>query len=402
LVHSVPLFIKQFFGIAEDMITHKNVYLAMTDPTTCILYDFFVIVSLSILFFLSKKVSKKQSIRNQGYLTILKGKGFSGRWSFLFRILLLFLMFLPCVAVLFSPQPSVYLEFAYFYSNRTIASQEALSYHSIMLYVLYLSIFATMLYYFISKNKHNYNCYLAIFFITWINGKRTLMLFCLVGILAVDLLKGKFSTQRKKQIIKLVCFALVILLYFLLYNRITEKGSNRSFYYLYSTYFSRMCITQTAIYDRLYSTQMLEYPGQTVIRNLLVWVPREIWPSKPILYTKYFTKYADSLSHYASYNLMVDMWSEFISNFGMLGPLLSGGALFIVAKQCEKTKSRLVYLVGVCFAVLYSVYGFENIVMILFFAWLGLIFLSKVGKVIFRDQARKFQSSAANKHQEEI
>lgn len=369
-LHILPL-MYQLNGGIPDTLAHVNVGYAMEDKLTDIIYGIICMGVIILLYILSKRIKAS----NMG--TILS----KSHVSSLLRFVMMIFMFAPLIAVFFAPNPSIYGSFSYFYTHNFNDADSTYIYHGAIIgHCMYLSLLGLCYnYYTRTSNKLNILFYLLIIMDTWIDGKRTLLLFMLVGILAVDLIKGNYSNPKlqKHQIVKTIAFVIVIFTYFLFYSEKTGKGTSVEFYYLYSFYFSRMSILKTAIYDQLYTHSILDYPLQTILFNIFIWIPRAIWSGKPVMYCIYFTMYADGASSQLPYNLQVNMWSEFVSNMWFLGPLV--GVLFIywMTKVSIKTKSSFVYLCGTAFCVLYCMYGFEHMISAMFYLWLVLVIYYK-------------------------
>lgn len=366
MVQVIPLIVQIFSGV-PDVLHHVNVGYAMNDSLTNFVYGLIVIAVSVIMSRLSSKLKPK----------ILPSVSFRKTAGTL-NVVLTIAMFSPLIAVAFSPEPSIYLKFSYFYTQSfDVYSYLFLFHRNVVTSFVLLSVVALIFKYFRKKsNDSQWIYYLAIFISTWVDGKRTIFLFMLIGILAVDLIKGNYSNKflQKKQILKTVVFASLVFIYFFAYNEETGKGQDSEFYFLYTFYFSRMSIVKTAIFDQLHTNILLEYPCQTIIFNTFLWIPRAIWPNKPVMYCIYFTSYADGVSSQLDYNLQVNAWSEFVSNFGIiLGPVIVCLFFYFVAKVSINTKSNAIYLLCTAFCVLYSVYGFEHIISYIFFLWLALV-----------------------------
>ncbi len=373
-LHVVPLIVQLNEGV-PDTLSHKNVQLAMDDKTTDVIYGLSVWFVIWLLRRLSKKLLKykiETSPATRGYIQQLLG-----------YIMFIF-MLAPLIAVIFAPSPQIYLNFSYFYTHSYSEFSDITIYHrSAVAYSMYLSLLGVCFKYYTRKDDRlNYMYYMVIIMDTWIDGKRTILLFLMIGILASDLIKGNYSNEltKKKQLFKTLLFLSIIFLYFNIYNDRTGKGTDANFYYLYTFYFSRMSIVKTAIYDQLYTNNILEYPLQTIIFNLFVWIPRAVWPDKPLMYCIYFTSYADATTSLLPFNLQVNVWSEFVSNMGLFGFVVAVLFYYYIAKKSLQSNSSFIYLLGTIFTILYCMYGFEHIVMTIFYFWLVLIAKQKIGK----------------------
>lgn len=391
IVQVVPLILKLFWG-NPDTGSHVIMEKAMSDLWTCFIYDIFVIMTMVLLGYAGKKLHIKNDKSLSNLSLYINGKiskvypfSRSSKAQQIILVTLSIMMFLPpIVAVITAPNPAVYMRFSYFYTHDY--RPEEIKYHnSIMDIALWISALALLMKYYLKNTRNNLSYYIAAICITWINGKRTLTLFILAGILAIDLIKGEFHRKKVRQLAKAFIFVAAILIYFIIYKRITGKDSESSFYELYNVYFGRMSIVETSIYNKLYSNTLLDYPGQSLLFNALAWIPRQIWPGKPVMYCIYHTSYSDgySSSTRLNYNLQVNVWSEWISNLGILiGCVLAVAFLYFIVKKSIKSGSMLSYMVGTIFCVLYCAYGFEGLVMQIFYLWAACIVITSLHKKI--------------------
>lgn len=160
--------------------------------------------------------------------------------------------------------------------------------------------------------------------------------------------------------------------YYLFYNDKTGKSNFADDYLLYATYFSRMSNVKVSIYDLLNQGKMLQYPCQTLLYNLLFFIPRVLWEGKPYPYYKYFTSYVYyGVSNKVVPNMQfqVNIWSEFISNMGIFGYVAALYLVIWIVKKSEKSSNSIIMLSGTVFAFLYMMYGFEHIIQITYVVW---------------------------------
>ncbi len=353
----------------------RYMYLAMTDFWTGCIYDLITTITIVIMFVVCRRIQKTD-----------KGKNIEKIKSFinypLVKIIVFGGMFVPLIAaVAFAPDPKVYFTYSYFYTNIYNKMGVEFLYHAnVVNRLCFIAVLFIVIQYFsrserkIADNISNIDVLLAIILCTWINGKRAILIFILFGILAVDFLD---STNNYKRILKKAAFLVVISLsYFVIYSYFTGKQSESDFFDLYNMYFSRLGCEKLAIYDHLYTNNMLEFPGQTILYDLLFFIPREMWPDKPSFFATYFTGYAyyGDGSHFLLSNLLVNIWTEFYANFGIIGHFFALSLVFYLVQKAEKSKDFFVYLTTVGFLISYMSFGFEFIVLIIYaamiFSWI--------------------------------
>ena len=363
MVQTLPIIQEMIFGIGEDIVPYGITYKALTDSSTDIIYSLFIIsVSLSIYYLANRlnMVKKKRNI-SENKEKIKNSFIFNNKTL---RRVVFAGMFITIPFILFAPSIKVYTSFAYFYCNDfSKQSAEYLFHTGIMGRVNMIAFFCTIIYYMINKKKEN-NIYVffSAFLFTWINQKRTMILFFFLAVLFIDFFLK--DVDKKKLIKKAIIFFLIEVVYFIVYILITGKGSEHSINWMYTFYFSRMAHVKVSIYDLYIARNALTFPGQSLIAEIFWFIPRFIWNNKPYPYNIYYTAfvYGKPILE-TTWNFQVNMWSEFISNFGFFGPIFGITFLYYVSKIIESSTNIFAYFFGILFIALYCVFGCEGIVL---------------------------------------
>lgn len=361
LMNVLPLIVYSLFDYSLAVAPYVKISEVMNDKKTSLFYDISVIVILILLFKFANKLDNKQN------------EDFFDRFNFKFDInpiayyILEMGMISPLFAIIFAPHPKVYLQIGYFYKNNFDTTIEVLNYHKTIVPIIEtISFLCIIALYFIRKSNsksYNFDIYISIFLITILNQKRTLLLYIFIIILVIDIITSNRS-DNKKVLFKGAILLILFLTYFYAYSRITGKGDNDSFISNYLFYYSRMINLKTSLYDCLNGMNILDYIGETILFNIFFFIPRTFWPTKPVMYVKYFTAYAvrgDSLA-FLNWNFQVNIWSEFVSNFGLLGIILGCFFLYKIVEIAEKSDNIFSILLCTAFICLYNMYGFENTV----------------------------------------
>ena len=351
----------------ESMI----MYYAMTDDNTSYIYDTFLL--LTIFFF--HRITHKKDISTTNVIDLVRDVTHRLRINTFFSFILMGGIFIPLfIAVYFSPNSDVYSQFSYFYTHELSRETLEYLYHTTVVSTCSQLTLASILlsYFFQNKRKYNYSfiIYLGIIMLTWVDGKRAMLIYALLGILMIDYIK---SAKRNHSLIKKsVLFLFITISYFFVYSNITDKGSNSSFFVEYSCYFSRLSPVKVAIYDSLYTQKILEYTGQSVLFDLFYFVPRSFWENKPVMFCRYFTGYAytGDGSQMLTGNLHVNLWSEYIANFGLWGYWIATCIVYLYTKIINKTKNIIGIFCGTFFILSYFMFGFESIVIVAYTIWL--------------------------------
>lgn len=392
---AILFFVIQIFPLFVDFFSDTSVierrtpyeFIAITDNTTGLIYDLFCVVTMVLLLSYGNKYSKR-TIKIQ-YPNRVKNNRFVSS-------LLFILMFVPIVGVFFSPEPNVYFVFAYFQTHSyNDYSAPALYHNYVMLFIDYIAFFSIIAYYYFKSGTKRTALFttLATILLLWVDGKRGFLAMLIVGFVLIDFIKRQ-SKSYKKILIKSIALVTAFLAYFVIYSNITEKSSDESSYLTYNAYFSREAEVKMSIYSRtLGENSMLPYDGATLVYDLFAYVPRVFWPDKPYGFFNYLTSFAyygrgDSFLEKS--NFQVNIWSEFIANFGIWGYLLSILFVLFVVKKSETSSNKLINMLGEVFVLTYMFLGFEMIVMLEFYLWVFLMIKEKFTRHSVNNMVPKF------------
>ena len=364
----LPIFVSLFGKLDKIQLYYEYMYYAMIDDSVAYIYDLFAIAGMLILSYNADKLSKYSNV------SVLSNFKLGVKRQYIVAMAAI-CMVLPLFGIILAPHPQVYLKFSYFYMNEYSNTGVDYLYHrTIMKILTYISFAGMMVFYYLAKRNKKLYTYLVLILVTWVNGKRTLMVFMIAGILVIDFLKWDKHSRRyiNRLIWKAIFFGIIIVGYYLFYNDKTGKSNFADDYLLYATYFSRMSNVKVSIYDLLNQGKMLQYPCQTLLYNLLFFIPRVLWKGKPYPYYKYFTSYVYyGVSNKVVPNMQfqVNIWSEFISNMGIFGYVTALYLVIWIVKKSEKSSNSIIMLSGTVFAFLYMMYGFEHIIQITYVVW---------------------------------
>lgn len=364
----LPIFVSLFGKLDKIQLYYEYMYYAMIDDSVAYIYDLFAIAGMLILSYNADKLSKYSNV------SVLSNFKLGAKRQYIVAMAAI-CMVLPLFGIILAPHPQVYLKFSYFYMNEYSNTGVDYLYHrTIMKILTYISFAGMMVFYYLAKRNKKLYTYLVLILVTWVNGKRTLMVFMIAGILVIDFLKWDKHSRRyiNRLIWKAIFFGIIIVGYYLFYNDKTGKSNFADDYLLYATYFSRMSNVKVSIYDLLNQGKMLQYPCQTLLYNLLFFIPRVLWEGKPYPYYKYFTSYVYyGVSNKVVPNMQfqVNIWSEFISNMGISGYVAALYLVIWIVKKSEKSSNSIIMLSGTVFAFLYMMYGFEHIIQITYVVW---------------------------------
>lgn len=342
LVQVLPIFIEKMLGVDSQLYKYGIIYKAMLDQQTDFYYSAFLIVCTFLFAICSLTIKSKgrENIKDG----ILSSRLLNNQYIKIFSFLG---MFITIPAIFFAPNIKVYTEYLYLYRNKVAEDSLILIYHYNVMKNLNLIAFCCILYYYSVNKKKENNLWIvfATVLMTWINQKRTMILFLFIGILIIDMfIKNNRGTKHITT--KALFFISIELAYFFIYRYFSGKGSGSSFFENYTLYFSRMANTKLAIYDILNGRKMLAFPGESFLYDAFWFVPRNLWPNKPYPYYVYHTAYSFNANRqYLGWGFQTNIWCEFISNVGIFGgAFLAIIFMTIITKISTKSESLWTFL----------------------------------------------------------
>lgn len=374
-----PLFIEACCGVSPLIEDFPMMHAAMTDVPTAFIYDEICIVAMALMLLVGNRFMLRRVAARSLFSGLEKAVSFPT-----VRFVLAILSFLPVFFALLAPDPLLYLHFAPFYEQGLQLPEGAAAFHRTLIVPSTYIAFGAIVIRYLSESKantmQNVSNALAIALYSWIDGKRALLMFSLVAILAIDIVREKYAKEPIVFLLKAALFGVMAVGYFQLYAMVSGKGEDLPWLYQYEMYYSRLNCVKTSIYAALQGLQVVEYPGQTLLYNLFFFVPRFLWPSKPYLFCKYFTAFSISgiCTAFVPWNMLVNLWTEMISNFGLLGIALSCALIVSIGYLTDTANNALTFLLGVIFLCFYSMFGFETLTIMSCLGWLVTLFASRV------------------------
>lgn len=347
LVHfafsGVPLLLDILFG-PPSYLVYPGFYLSASDPTTRLIYLGYVSLVPLIWWWVGRR---GPSVR----LPLARFELANESWAFLrrFRPILGFMLISPLLALVAAPTPESYLNYGAIIQDK-LALAESNSYAIIQLATFFSVIGAAGLLAAQPRIRLPFCLFIApwMFLDVWLNGKRTIVPLILLLFLYVFWQKGYL---RGKRLLLASLAGLTLLGVFSLVYQATFRnegpiaGSNNEFYENIRIDYGRDHEIQMAIYAELHPDEIhiLDYRGESVLFDLSIYVPRDLWPDKPLPYAQYVT----SAMFLAPPRLwgwgMTTSWlDEAIANFGWLGLLLGPLVLAVICRLGDATQNALV------------------------------------------------------------
>lgn len=218
--------------------------------------------------------------------------------------------------------------------------------------VTFLSVFASLIL-FLSQR----NLILSLFFLTpfpflaiWLNGKRTIVLILVIGLITAFIYRGFLNGLRS---ISVTILLLTVFIGFsnLYQLKVRDLGkSNQTLEQRYTNIridYGRDDVTKMTIFAELNPSEIkiLEYRGQSFLFTLLPFIPRNLWAEKPQPYAQYFTS-AMLLQPPQTWGwgMTTSLLEEGIANFSWLGMFISPLFILLICTYGDRLQNLLMSL----------------------------------------------------------
>lgn len=386
IAYVMPILFQMFLGYPK--IGYYGFKLAIEDIQTCFVYNIFTIIVQVIYYQYIRKTKNKKDykkIENSNLIEKVERKRLKLRRSKILFLASILFMLAPVFAWLLAPDPLIYFKgLGVFTMNKVATTINDYNYFiHVVKYCNYIGAIGIILSKFIDINNNKIlkvNRGLILTIITILNGKRTFFTFIILALLAIDLFSNK---KTKEKTIKAIFTGIIVFVYFIIYAYVSGKSEyNKDWYSVISEYFFRGNTTKVAIYSILNPNklQILDFKGQTVLYNLLFFIPRNIWKSKPYQYPMYFTSAVFGFKKLTSvgWYFQTGLYGEMISNFGLIGIFI--GPIFIrtIGKISDKSSSLVVTFLGTAFICFIQVFEYSDMFKVLFLLWVVLVIKEKI------------------------
>ena len=369
----LPLLLDVLFGMPQYR-GQPGLSLASSDSNTFYVYCLYV--SFVPLLWTFTAISSSQCKDRAGADLSRVPRGF-GHFGTLTNSAILIL---PIILVIASPKPELYLTYGMIAT--TILPDNIINHHSLIsasVLVGLLSIAGILL----NTKKLNVpivgSCVLLTGVYIWVNGKRHIVFASLLVYLYVGLVRG--ALRGRSLVISCLALGLIMGSYSEWYQTYIRKdiiaiGDPDEKYTNKRIDYGRDAVIKFTIYCELKgeSMKILDYRGQSVLFNVLFFVPRKWMPEKPWPYAQYltasiyFTRTVGSLG----YSMTTSWLEEAIANFGWAGVVLGPLVLSGVCRLADFTTSRSTQGLGILVAsLLLAVHLAAFIVLALL--WIGIL-----------------------------
>lgn len=377
----IPCLLEMFMG--PPTTVYYNFRNAMMDEKTNLIFYLFIIIAQVCFYFEIRRIkwkNKKSMNYNISQPSRIYNKIVNSRYRKQVIGLCYLVMLLSIIAVLLAPDPTYYLKLHSVYSTM---SQTVYNYDKNIISIIQNLLLIAIVLLKIYDDQDS-----RIFFVTRIlctigvallNQKRTTVMLILGFCLVIDIaFKNK---NLKKTMIKYIPAIILVAIYFWAYALITEKISyNQDWYYVINEYFFRNIHTKFSIYAELYPNKVhiLDYPCQAILCDFLFFIPRSLWLAKPHNYPYYFIA---GLLNYGNITektwiMPTSYYPEFVSNFGIIGLLISIFFTIFICRYLDK-KDSFIKMGGIAIISVLQIYYYDDMLKILAMIVLAMIILQK-------------------------
>lgn len=303
-----------------------------------------------------------------------------------FRLPLFIALLLPLVLVCWAPDPSLYQQYGFVLTENLGQSLTDISqFHSyVMASTFVATIAAAGL---VAGARYPLRCLVLVApFVAaavWLNGKRAVLAVAIIMMMTSLWLCGRLR-GRKMLVASAISILLVACFSYWYQLTLRDMGpsitANDDLYENFRVDYSRDSRVKMAIFGELHpsSLSILEFRGQSLLFYATAYIPRAIWPTKPLTYACYFTSaMIGSSPRDWGWGMTTSIFDEAIANGGWLGLL---AAPFIIGFLCRLGDSCSDALVFLLTAIVASLLLTVELVAFgpLFLIWVMMVVQAKV------------------------
>ncbi len=263
------------------------------------------------------------------------------------RLPLVLLLFMPIALVWWAPDPASYLKYAFVVTENLGNTVTGISqFHS---YVMASSFIVTIAGAgLVAGAKRPWRCLMLVTpFLAaavWLNGKRTVLVMAVIMTMTSLWLNGRL---RGRKMLMAAAVSVLLIASFSYWYQLTVRdigpsvAESSDVYENFRVDYARDSRVKMAIFAELHPSTMsiLEFRGQSLIFYATAYIPRAMWPGKPLTYACYFTSAMRGSSPQDwGWGMTTSIFDEAIANgswFGFLAASLVIGILCRIGDSCS-------------------------------------------------------------------
>ena len=268
-----------------------------------------------------------------------------------FRPFLYLLIVSPLFALLLAPNPQIYSSYGAVITNNFNGSGDDASYYAnIQLSAVLCILGVTGL---IASFRRITRIHIILLlpwaaFAIWIDGKRSIVAFALLLFLYVFWQKG-YIPGKRLLLVGVVCGVGLLTFSELYQDQVRAiSGSTASFQDRYDNFrvdYGRDQETKLAIFAELHPDQIhiLDYRGESVLFDLVEYVPRSIYSSKPYPYAEYMTAAMLGIRpRLLTWGVTTSWLEEAIANFTWFGFIIGPLLISLICRLGDACKNEVI------------------------------------------------------------
>jgi hypothetical protein len=341
VLFALPMLYDRVLGLPA-YVEEPGFVFAERDPTVNVIYCLFVAL-VPIIWSKFLRDDKNRKFRSEDVLAKVRR----------LRPILVAMLFPPLVLIWWAPDRTLYLTYAWAASGSLGKAVTDISmFHSHVMAASFVATLAAAG--LVGGAKRPWRCLLFVspFIVAaiWLNGKRTIVALALVTMMAALWLGGKLS--RRKMFAVAAASVLLIASYSFWYQLAVRDlgpsvGANRDVYENFRVDFARDSRVKMAIFAELYPSAMsiLDFRGQSIVFDATAYIPRSVWPEKPLTYECYFTSaMLGSAPQDLGWGMTTSLFDEGIANGSWLGLFAATLAIGFLCRIGDSCSDLLIFL----------------------------------------------------------
>jgi putative Ca2+/H+ antiporter (TMEM165/GDT1 family) len=371
---ALPLLFDLVLGSSSYLGEPGFVYAERDDAVNVIYCLFIALVPLIWSWFL--RAHKSRPFRSEEALRKLRR----------LRLPLVLLLFMPIALIWWAPDPALYLKYAFAVTENLGKNVTDISqFHSyVMASTVIVTIAAAAL---VGGDKRPWRCLMlvapCVAAAVWLNGKRSVLAVAVIMMMTGLWLSGRL---RGRKILIAAAVSVLLIASFSYWYQLTVRGidpfiaANSDVYENFRIDYARDSRVKMAIFAELHPSTMsiLEFRGQSLIFYATAYIPRTMWPGKPLTYACYFTSaMLGSSPQDSGWGMTTSIFDEAIANGSWLGLLAASLVIGILCRIGDSCSDVLVFLLTAIVASLLltvELVAFAPLVLI----WVTMIVRAKV------------------------
>lgn len=375
----LPILLNYIIGIPEykTVYWYKTFIESMNSSKIAMIYDIYIGLSYFILYLYARNYDLKNNKEKEYKLTIVTT-------VFKSKFITVCAVISPVLYILISGKLKSFL----MYSTTTARGLNENSFSVVMSMLILLSIYAFSTNFF-SKTITKKSCILLIIYsiaIAWLQGKRFIV--ALMGLVYLFFYtRTDISVKTRRKLYYMMPLLFVLLMAFsYFYLVVVRPLSDNSFFSIYDMLrvdFGRDDVIKFVINQEFFLNKpLLDYPGETFISTILIFVPRAIWPAKPYPHYMYLTSRILNVAISQLPAGTTPSWFEMcLANCGVMGFIIGIIAIPVMCYGADRLKgvpAQMVILVLISVLITQSLDAYLS--------FLFIFMLQYVGRKMFRNK----------------